>query len=118
MPLIKISSNLPKENFSDAFQIRIVDVIATTLRKPKQYVACHIIPDQMMSFGGSSEPCAQVVLQSIGRLGVEENKTYSRVIADELQKLGIGPDRQYIFFHDVKILFFIVVFIEYFLMFF
>ncbi len=102
MPLIKISTNLPKEKFTDEFHMNLVDVIATALSKPKQYMACHIIPDQNMSFGGSFEPCAQVLLQSIGRLGVEENKTYSRVIADELQKLGVAPDRQYIYFHDVN----------------
>ena len=52
--------------------------------------------------GGTFEPCAQIVMQSIGRLGVEENKRYSESIANELEsKLGIPKNRAYIFYHDV-----------------
>ena len=41
-------------------------------------------------------------MQSIGRLGVEENKRYSESIANELEsKLGIPKNRAYIFYHDV-----------------
>ena len=104
MPLIKISTNVSKEKFPLEFHTNLVDLIAVALNKPKQYVACHIIPDQMMSFGGNgTDPCAQVLLQSIGRLGIEENKSLSKLIAHELEtKLGIAPNRQYIFFHDVS----------------
>lgn len=54
-----------------------------------------------MSFGGTFEPCAHVSLISIGRLGVEENKKHSKVIMNELEKLGIPSNRVYIFFQDV-----------------
>jgi len=55
-----------------------------------------------MSFGGTFEPCAQVVLQSIGKLGHEENKRYSQLLSKELEsRLSIPADRAYIFFHDV-----------------
>jgi hypothetical protein len=41
-------------------------------------------------------------MQSIGRLGLEENKRYSEAIANELElKLGIPKNRAYIFYHDV-----------------
>lgn len=53
-----------------------------------------MIPDILMSFGGSSEPCAIANLMSIGALGVEENKKHSKVIFEYVEKeLGISTDR-------------------------
>ena len=103
MPLIQISTNVPKEKITNELNLHFVDLVADLLKKPKDYVACNIMPDQMMSFGGSFEPCAQVLVQSVGRLGVEENKAYSKAIFADLEsKLGIAPNRAYIFFHDVN----------------
>ena len=102
MPCLKISTNVPREKITQELNLHLVDVIATMLNKPKEYCAVHIIPDQLMSFGGSFEPCAQVLMQSIGRLGPEENKKYSAILSQELEiKLGIPANRAYIFFHDV-----------------
>ena len=53
-----------------------------------------MVPDQLVSFGGTSEPCATIELVSIGRLGVEENKALSAVIYKLVQeKLGIPDTR-------------------------
>ena len=53
-----------------------------------------VVPDQLVSFGGTSEPCAHIELASIGRLGVEENKALSAVIFKLVQeKLGIPDTR-------------------------
>lgn len=61
-----------------------------------------VIPDQMMMWGGEEGPCAIAVLMSIGKLGVEENKKYSKILSDHVNKnLGISPDRMYIGFQDV-----------------
>ena len=47
-----------------------------------------------MLFGGSSEPCGQAKLMSIGKLGVEENKAHSDKISNFVEKnLGIKKDR-------------------------
>ena len=59
-----------------------------------QYCSVHVIPDQLMLFGGSSEPCGQAKLMSIGKLGVEENKAHSDKISNFVEKnLGIKKDR-------------------------
>ena len=61
------------------------------------------LKDQLMTFGESTEPCAYVTLLSIGRLGVEENKRYSKAIMEALQtELGISPLKCFIFFNDYK----------------
>lgn len=60
-----------------------------------QYVTVRIEPDKMMVFGGTSDPCAHVELESIGNLGGEKNKTLSVAIGDFLEKnIGVKPDRQ------------------------
>ena len=33
-----------------------------------QYIAIHVIPGQLMTFGGSREPCALATLSNIGEL--------------------------------------------------
>ncbi|CAF0742811.1 unnamed protein product [Brachionus calyciflorus] len=100
MPMLQINTNIRKEKITEEFNLNLVDVLAETLNKPKGYCAVHILADQLMSFGGTFEPCAYVTLMSIGRLGVEENKKHSKVIMNELEKLGIPPNRVYIYFQD------------------
>ncbi len=59
-----------------------------------QYVCVHVNPDQMMMFGGTSEPVALCALGSIGRLGPAENKKYSKLLCGLLNKhLGVSPER-------------------------
>lgn len=60
----------------------------------QQYLAIQISPDQLMSFGGSTDPCAMCFLYSIGKIGEQENKVYSKLLCDLLNKqLKISPDR-------------------------
>lgn len=60
----------------------------------QQYLAIQISPDQVMSFGGSTDPCAMCLLYSIGKIGEQENKVYSKLLCDLLNKqLKIPSDR-------------------------
>ena len=53
-----------------------------------------VVPDCIMSFGGTSDPCAQVTLSSIGNLGLEENKRISKSLSELLESaLGLMPTR-------------------------
>ena len=59
-----------------------------------QYMSVSIIPDVLMGFGGTTEPCAQVHLTSIGKLGELENKRISQGVAAFMQThLGVPSDR-------------------------
>ena len=61
------------------------------------------LKSQTMAFGGSPEPCANVTINAIGRLGVEENKRYSGAIMESLRRhLGIDPTRCFIFFNEYQ----------------
>ena len=100
MPFLQVNTNIPKEKITEQFTLSLTDVLAKTLSKPKDYCAVHILPGQMISFGGTNEPCAYVSLMSIGRLGVEENKKHSHALMGALEKLGIPSSRIYIYFQD------------------
>lgn len=52
------------------------------------------MPDQSISFCGSSDLCGNASLMSIGQLGVEQNKKIAAIIYDHIEKeLGIPKDR-------------------------
>lgn len=65
-----------------------------TASPPPQYIAVHVVPDQLMAFGGSSEPCALCSLHSIGKIGGAQNRSYSKLLCGLLaERLRISPDR-------------------------
>ncbi|XP_010084548.1 PREDICTED: macrophage migration inhibitory factor, partial [Pterocles gutturalis] len=69
----------------------------------RQYIAVHIVPDQMMSFGGSTDPCALCSLYSIGKIGGQQNKTYTKLLCDLISKhLHVSADRVYINYFDMN----------------
>ena len=48
----------------------------------------------MLMFGGTNDPCALIYVDSVGKLGVEENKVLSKIIFDFIkEKLGIEETR-------------------------
>ncbi|NWS03182.1 MIF factor, partial [Motacilla alba] len=68
-----------------------------------QYLAIQSSPDQVMSVGGSADPCAMCFLYSIGKIGEQENKVYSKLLCDMMSKqLKIPSDRIYASFFDIS----------------
>ena len=59
-----------------------------------QYISVCVVPDQMISFAGTEDPCALMHIGSIGKLGVEENKRMSEVFFKFIKdKLNIEGTR-------------------------
>ncbi|XP_013184045.1 macrophage migration inhibitory factor [Amyelois transitella] len=101
MPHFRIETNLPRNKIPQDFVAKVVSVLAKSLGKPEQYCVVSVIPDVMMSFGGSSEPCGIANLMSIGGLGVEQNKKHAKILFELVaNELGISSDRMYITFQD------------------
>lgn len=68
--------------------------IHLSLSPPPQYVSVQVNPDQVMSFGGSSAPCAICSLHSIGKISAPQNKAYSAMLSALLAKrLRVPADR-------------------------
>ncbi|XP_077996134.1 macrophage migration inhibitory factor-like [Glandiceps talaboti] len=102
MPTLTVFTNVPKDKIPEDFLTTTTDLLFKILGKPKQYNCVHIIPDQIMSFGGTTEACASVTLACIGKLGLEDNKGHTKAVMEHLQStLGIKPARMYITFVDV-----------------
>ncbi|KAJ8261601.1 hypothetical protein GJAV_G00156160 [Gymnothorax javanicus] len=103
MPMFVVNTNVKKEAVPGALLTEATDKLAETMGKPKEYIAVHINPDQMMVFGGSVAPCALCSLHSIGKIGAQENRDYSKLLCGLLNKhLGISPDRIYVNFYDME----------------
>lgn len=101
MPVLTVCTNVAAAKVPADFKAKATDVLAKSLGKPASYIAIHILADQDISFGGTTEPAALCTLMSIGALGEELNKKHSKVIMDLLGKsLNIDPARSYITFQN------------------
>nr|XP_033810933.1 macrophage migration inhibitory factor [Geotrypetes seraphini] len=102
MPILSVHTNVAKDAVPKTLLAEFTQQLAKATGKPAQYVAVHILTDQLMSFGASSEPCALCSLHSIGKIGGPQNKAYSKLISDMLKKhLNIQPERTYINYFDM-----------------
>lgn len=103
MPILRICTNVEKSKVRPELKSRLAQLLAKLLGKPLQYVAIHIQADEDVYYGGSDAPSALCTLSSIGALGTEENKRYSKEIMAILKAdLGIASDRVYIEFRDLN----------------
>ncbi|KAL7863616.1 hypothetical protein SRHO_G00126000 [Serrasalmus rhombeus] len=103
MPMFVVNTNVSKDAVPAGLLSQLTEELAKATGKPANYIAVHIIPDQMMMFGGKSDPCALCSLHSIGKIGGPQNKQYSKLLMGILNKhLGISPDRIYINFFDME----------------
>ncbi|NXJ14255.1 UNVERIFIED_CONTAM: hypothetical protein H355_008254 [Colinus virginianus] len=103
MPMFTIHTNVCKDAVPDSLMGELTQQLAKATGKPAQYIAVHIVPDQMMSFGGSTDPCALCSLYSIGKIGGQQNKTYTKLLCDMIAKhLHVSADRVYINYFDIN----------------
>lgn len=103
MPTLTINTNVPDKDIPDSLIEELVDVVATTLGKPKGYVVVVINGGVRMNWGGSTAPCANGTLMSIGALGEGPNKKASAAIMKKVKDvIGVPDDRFYLTFVDEK----------------
>ncbi|XP_068570953.1 macrophage migration inhibitory factor-like [Cebidichthys violaceus] len=103
MPMFVVNTNVAKGEVPTALLSEVTEELAKAMGKPAEKIAVHVIPDQIMMFGGKGDPCAVCSLHSIGKIGSDYNKQYSKLLCGLLNKhLGISPDRIYVNFFDVE----------------
>uniref|UniRef100_A0A8D2GV29 Macrophage migration inhibitory factor n=1 Tax=Urocitellus parryii TaxID=9999 RepID=A0A8D2GV29_UROPR len=94
MPMFVVNTNVPRASVPDGLLSELTQQLAQATGKPAQYIAVHVVPDQLMAFAGSSEPCALCSLHSIGKIGGAQNRSYSKLLCGLLaERLRISPDR-------------------------
>ncbi|XP_063769065.1 macrophage migration inhibitory factor [Pseudophryne corroboree] len=103
MPIFDLFTNVARDAIPDNLLCSLTEQLAKATGKPAEYIAVHILPDQLMSFGGSTEPCALCSLKSIGKIGGQQNKNYTKLLSDTLNKeLHVPADRVYFNFVDLN----------------
>nr|XP_009918902.1 PREDICTED: macrophage migration inhibitory factor-like [Haliaeetus albicilla] len=103
MPKFIVNTNISKDKVPEPLMGELTQQLSKAMGKPAQYLAIQISPDQLMSFSGSTDPCAMCFLYSIGKIGEQENKVYSKLLCDLPNKqLKISPDRIYVSFFDIS----------------
>ena len=97
MPVLQITTNATINDTADLAK-QASALVAEMLGKPESYVMVQINDNAGLIFAGSDDPCALLVLKS---LGLHESKTpsYSEQLCDFIeQQFGVPPGRTYIEF--------------------
>ncbi|KFP65162.1 Macrophage migration inhibitory factor [Cariama cristata] len=104
MPKFIVNTNISKDKVPESFTEALTQQLSKAMGKPAQYLAIQISPDQVMSFGGSTDPCAMCFLYSIGKIGEQENKIYSKLLSlcSQQLTLSVFPFRIYVSFFDIS----------------
>ncbi|XP_055511931.1 D-dopachrome decarboxylase [Leucoraja erinacea] len=104
MPFLELESNLAASCFSEDLLERLARAAAAILDKPQERINISVRPNMIMAIGGSTSPCAQLVVSSIGVVGnAENNKQHSSKFFEFLTKeLGLGADRILIRFYPLE----------------
>jgi phenylpyruvate tautomerase len=99
MPAFVINTNVSRANIPANFVVEVSALVAKLAQKPESYVTIHVNADQIMSFGGSTEPCAICTFGNIGRI---KNGEFTKQIMEKINRdLHIPTDRMYIFFSNL-----------------
>ena len=97
MPVLQVTTNVSIDN-ADALAKQASSLTAEMLGKPESYVMVGINGAANLIFSGTNDPCAHLMLKSLG-LPESETRTYSEKLCGFIeQQLGVSPSRTYIEF--------------------
>ena len=97
MPVLQINTNTSIDD-ATAFAKQASSLVAVILGKPESYVMVSVNGDADLVFAGTNEPCAHLMLKSLG-LPESETPAYSEKLCGFIeQQLGVPPARTYIEF--------------------
>ena len=97
MPVLQITTNVESQETTD-LATKASSLVASILGKPESYVMVNIQTEASMTFAGTPDPCAFLMLKSLG-LNESETSKYSEALCAFIeQHLGIPPSRTYIEF--------------------
>uniref|UniRef100_A0A673WYP9 Macrophage migration inhibitory factor n=1 Tax=Salmo trutta TaxID=8032 RepID=A0A673WYP9_SALTR len=92
MPIFLVNTNVPKAAVPAALLSEATEELAKAMGKNGRFFVVPIVPDQLMTFGRKTAPCAYCSLHSIGAISEEQNLQYSTLFCGLLNKhLGISP---------------------------
>ncbi|XP_021509431.1 D-dopachrome decarboxylase [Meriones unguiculatus] len=104
MPFIELETNLPASRIPAGLEKRLCAAAADILDKPEDRVSVTIRPGMTLMIQGSTEPCAHLLVSSIGVVGTaEQNRGHSSRFFELLTKeLSLDQDRIIIRFFPLE----------------
>nr|XP_010347527.1 D-dopachrome decarboxylase isoform X1 [Saimiri boliviensis boliviensis] len=95
MPFLELDTNLAANRVPAGLEKRLCAAAASILGKPADRVNVTVRPGLAMALNGSTEPCAQLSVSSIGVVGTaEDNRSHSARFFEFLTKeLSLDQDR-------------------------
>ena len=98
MPVVTLFTNVARAMARDKqVALKLSALSAECLKKPPHYMMTKIQTDEIMSMGGTDDPCAQINIASIGGLTPEMNKNTCRQLTELVSsEYDIEADRIYI----------------------
>ncbi|XP_051008561.1 D-dopachrome decarboxylase [Acomys russatus] len=104
MPFVELETNLPASRVPAGLEKRLCEAAAAILDKPEDRVSVTIRPDTSLLMNGSTEPCAHLLVSSIGVVGTaEKNRGHSSRFFEFLTKeLALSQDRIIIRFFPLE----------------
>uniref|UniRef100_A0A2K6UL10 D-dopachrome decarboxylase n=2 Tax=Saimiri boliviensis TaxID=27679 RepID=A0A2K6UL10_SAIBB len=104
MPFLELDTNLAANRVPAGLEKRLCAAAASILGKPADRVNVTVRPGLAMALNGSTEPCAQLSVSSIGVVGTaEDNRSHSARFFEFLTKeLSLDQDRIVIRFFPLE----------------
>ncbi|XP_076773015.1 D-dopachrome decarboxylase isoform X2 [Arvicanthis niloticus] len=95
MPFVELETNLPASRIPEGLANRLCAATATILDKPEDRVSVTIRPGMTLLMNKSTEPCAHLLVSSIGVVGTaEQNRGHSSSFFKFLtEELSLDQDR-------------------------
>ncbi|XP_074048669.1 D-dopachrome decarboxylase-like [Macrotis lagotis] len=102
MPFVELDTSLPAARLPSGLSQRLCAAAAAVLGKPQDRVNVTVRPDLTMILSSSGDPCAQLIVSSVGVVGTaEENRDHSAKFFEFLTK-ELSPDRLNIRFYPLE----------------
>ncbi|GAB1295235.1 D-dopachrome decarboxylase [Apodemus speciosus] len=97
MPFVELETNLPASRIPAGLESRLCAATATILDKPEDRVSITIRPGVTLLMNKSTEPCAHLLVSSIGVVGTaEQNRSHSSSFFKFLtEELSLDQDRDH-----------------------
>ncbi|XP_053938340.1 D-dopachrome decarboxylase [Cuculus canorus] len=104
MPFVELETSLPGARLPAGLALELCAAAADILGKPPERVNVTVRSGMPMVVSGSAEPCAQLLVSSIGVVGsAEQNQRHSARFFEFLTaRLGLGPERIVIRFYPLE----------------
>ena len=97
MPVLQLTTNVNIDD-TNALAEQASGLTAEILGKPESYVMVSINSNADLIFAGTNDPCAHLMLKSLGLPESETGTLSEKLCSFVEQQLGVSPSRTYIEF--------------------